>query len=110
MDSPIDVPVVEPVRTSRKPELLATVALPAAATPGGGGPAIVDGRIYVPVQKGIAIVGVDPTAPATCPEAPSCPAPRGSDMFHGPYPEPFAPGAPGNPVVLPHPYDWMVVE
>ena len=110
MDSPIDVPVVEPVRTSRKPELLATVALPAAATPGGGGPAIVGGRIYVPVQKGIAIVGVDPTAPATCPEAPSCPAPRGSDMFHGPYPEPFAPGAPGNPVVLPHPYDWMVVE
>src|SRR5206468_3111304 len=70
MDSGIDVPVT-PATTSRKPELLATVGLPAAATPGGGGPAIVDGRIYVPVQKGIAVVGVDPTAPATCPGAPS---------------------------------------
>src|SRR5207249_2245874 len=75
MDSGIDVPVT-PATTSRKPELLATVGLPAAATPGGGGPAIVDGRIYVPVQKGIAVVGVDATAPGTCPGAPSCPAPR----------------------------------
>jgi len=55
-------------------------------------------------------VGVDATAPGTCPGAPSCPAPRGSDIFHGPYPEPFAPGAPGSPVVLKAPYDWMVVE
>jgi len=109
MDSGIDVPVT-PATTSRKPELLATVGLPGAATPGGGGPAIVDGRIYVPVQKGIAVVGVDATAPATCPGAPSCPAPRGSDLFHGPYPEPFAPGAPGSPIKLKAPYDWMVVE
>jgi len=109
MDSGIDVPVT-PATTSRKPELLATVGLPAAATPGGGGPAIVDGRIYVPVQQGIAIVGVDAAAPGTCPGAPSCPAPRGSDIFHGPYPEPFAPGAPGSPIVLKAPYDWMVVE
>ena len=54
--------------------------------------------------------GVDSTAPGTCPGAPSCPAPRGSDIFHGPYPEPFAPGAPGSPLKLPAPYDWMVVE
>src|SRR3989475_7831488 len=83
MASGIDVPVT-PATTSRKPELLATVGLPAAATPGGGGPAIVDGRIYVPVQQGIAVVGVDATAPGTCPGAPSCPAPRGNDIFHGP--------------------------
>src|SRR5947199_346673 len=109
MDSGIDV-AVTPSTTSRKPELLATVGLPAAGTPGGGGPAIVDGRIYVPVQQGIAVVGVDSTAPGTCPGAPSCAAPRGNDIFHGPYPEPFAPGAPGSPIVLKAPYDWMVVE
>jgi len=109
MESGIDV-AVTPATTSRKPELLATVGLPAAATPGGGGPAIVDGRIYVPVQQGIAVVGVDSTAPGTCPGAPSCAAPRGNDIFHGPYPEPFAPGAPGSPIVLKAPYDWMVVE
>src|SRR5439155_1053560 len=101
---PPDVPVT-PATTGRKPELLATVGLPAAATPGGGGPAIVDGRIYVPVQQGIAVVGVDSTAPGTCPGAPSCAAPRGNDMFHGPYPEPFAPGAPGSPIKLKAPYD-----
>src|SRR5207248_680797 len=70
----------------------------------------IEGRIYVPVQQGIAVVGVDSTAPGTCPGAPSCAAPRGNDIFHGPYPEPFAPGAPGSPIVLKAPYDWMVVE
>src|SRR5205809_6748647 len=105
MESGIDV-AVTPATTSRKPELLATVGLPAAATPGGGGPAIVDGRLYVPVQQRLAVVGVDATAPGTCPGAPSCPAPRPSDIFHSPHPEPLAPAASGCRAVLQATYDW----
>jgi hypothetical protein len=77
------------------PKLLATVQLPAQPTLGGGGPAIVDGRIYVPTVAGIAVVGIAPGSNA------SQPIIRGSERtlhanglvgFAGPYPEPIAPG------------------
>lgn len=65
-------------------KLLATVALPSAATPGGGGPAIADGRIYVPLASG-GVAVVAPTASATAPPQDV------AVQFKGPYPLPLAP-------------------
>jgi outer membrane protein assembly factor BamB len=92
----------------RKPELLASIELPAAATQGGGGLAVADGTLYVPVQSttasslnGIAVV----KAAAGGPHSP--PVRIGTDTFKGPYPEPIAPGLPGTllpPVDPTNPY------
>ena len=77
------------------PTLLATVALPAAVAEGGGGPAIVDGAIYLPSSAGVVIVSVDPSAS-------SPPVHHGKDAFHGPYPLPIAAAPPATYVPNPN--------
>ena len=69
-----------------------------SSTPGGGGPAIVDGKIYVPVRSGIARIGVgaDPNR--------SLPVTSGTNSFGGPYPAPLGTGV--EQVMMPiDPYD-----
>jgi hypothetical protein len=67
------------------PQVLATVALPSGFTSGGGGPAIVDGTVYVPVKNGVALVRVVPGSGASLPK----PA---ATVFAGPYPVPLGTG------------------
>jgi hypothetical protein len=71
------------------PTLLATVNLPGEWV-GGGGPAIADGRIFVPMMNGVAMIEVVPGSNASPPVA------RGNDIFAGPYPAPVSPTAPAS--------------
>jgi hypothetical protein len=83
----------------------ATVQLPDQPSLGGGGVAIVNGRIYVPTTKGIAVVGLVPGSDASPPQV------NGNNIFAGPYPEPIAPGAAGgglNAVDLYDPYPLLL--
>jgi outer membrane protein assembly factor BamB len=84
------------LRAGPKHELLATVPLPVAATPGGGGPAIVGSTIYVPVRSGVAIVEVVPGSNASRPQATAT-------TFNGPYPAPLGTGV--EQVMVPMPID-----
>jgi outer membrane protein assembly factor BamB len=68
-------------------ELLATLALPAQPSLGGGGVAIVDGKLYIPTIQGVAIAEVVDGSNG------AAPVPHGNNIFLGPYPLPIAPGA-----------------
>jgi len=71
------------------PEVLASVNMPPGitTTAGGGGPAIVDGAIYVPTSGGIVVIGVDSETPGQSP-----PFESGTNTFSGPFPLPLTPG------------------
>jgi outer membrane protein assembly factor BamB len=69
------------------PELLAHVDLPFQPSLGGGGPAIVNGKVYLPTIGGVVELGVVPGSNQ------SPPLKQGSEVFAGPYPQPVAPGA-----------------
>ena len=73
-------------------------------TLGGGGPAIVDGKIYIPTIAGIAVAEVVPGSSG------AAPVPYGNNLFLGPYPLPIAPGGAGQlPYVNPNdPYPLML--
>lgn len=79
--------------------ILATVQLPDQPSLGGGGIAIVNGRIYVPTTKGIAVVGVVPGSNFSPPQI------NGNNIFAGPYSEPIAPGAAGGGLPVVDPFD-----
>ena len=86
------------------PHVWAVAELENAATPGGGGPAIVQGRIYVPTVAGIEVltaVGVAQTPETASPRI------RGLNTFIGPYPHPVAPSVTspllGDRQINPHP-------
>jgi outer membrane protein assembly factor BamB len=61
------------------PTVLATVQLPGEFI-GGCGPAIADGRIFVPTQTGVSMITVVPGSNS------SPPVMHGNDVFQGPYP------------------------
>lgn len=75
--------------SGKVPTLLATVALKASSTQGGGGPSVAAGRIHVPTMQGVDVIEIVPLAPGE--KAPSPPQRSGSNLFAGPYPAPLAP-------------------
>jgi len=94
------------------PAVLATVdltapdGLRAQPTLGGGGPAIVDGRIYVPTTVGIVVIGHEPGSLNASP-----PRTSGMNIFAGPYTQPVAPGALGGgvqPIDKDNPYPLLL--
>ena len=89
---------------NRVPDVLATVVLPTQGSLGGGGLAISDSKVYVPIVGGVAEVAVV--------EGSNASPPRRYDLnvFAGPYPSPIAPGGvDGAPTVNPDdPYPLML--
>jgi outer membrane protein assembly factor BamB len=83
--------------------MYADVRLPAGHDPSAraGGPAVVNGRLYVPTSKGIDVIGL----PAVRGGRASLPRINGNNVFAGPYSEPSAPGSIGGGVPLVDLYD-----
>lgn len=92
-------PSVDIPPASHRPDVLATIALPAgvSTTAGGGGPSIVDGTVYIPVKTGVALARVVAGSKASPPQLKPT-------EFGGPYPLPLGTGV-EQPIVPLDPYD-----